>query len=565
MAFDFSAMERRWRRAWESADCHRAHRRPSARRYFIHDSAPFPNGPLHMGHVRTYVLGDINARYRRLLGSEVLYHTGFDAFGLPIELEAAERGLSPSELVRDSIAAMTEQLRALGISYDWSMVPTTCDPRCYRWTQWLFLEMFDAGLVERRAAELNWCERCRTTLARLQTEEGRCWRCGEQVGARRLDQWFVLISKHRDALLRGLSGLEGWSSRVKGMLRGLIEDRGGGEAGDWLVSRQRSWGTPIPLVHCAGCGVVPVPRDALPVVLPEDLDWSGAPGALARHVGFAATSCPRCGAAARRETDTLDCFFDDIWCFLQGLVLSADRPGFTRENLLRWLPVDLCQSGFDTVAYFHIYRFLGRFLVERGLIDDPEMIRRFPGSAMVLAGGRKMSKHLGNAVSPARILDEFGADALRLAIVSAAEPSRDLHWSRAPLVRATRLLERIDGLYGWTPESAESEADCTRAACRLESVGRRHIAGIAAYIEAHRPHAAIAELDAWCRSLHRFAARRVPTHRLDPADARLLREQLGRFAVALAPFAPYLAEECWHRLGNRTLLVSAEWPAEAVA
>jgi len=558
-------MQRRWRHAWESAECHRAPRHPSSKGYFIHDAAPFPNGPLHMGHVRTYVLGDIHARSRRLLGHEVLYYTGFDAFGLPIELAAAEIGVQPIELVRESIATMTEQLKALGISYDWSMVQTTCDPRCYRWTQWLFLEMFDAGLVERREAELSWCDRCETTLARLQINDECCWRCGEQVGTRRLDQWFVRTSALRDSLLAGLSRLEGWSHQVKAMLRGLLLDREGGEAGDWLVSRQRSWGTPIPLVDCGTCGVVPVPRDALPVVLPDDLDWGGGPGPLARHETFRSTACPRCGAACTRETDTLDCFFDDIWCFLQGLVLGVEDPGFTRENLMRWLPVDLCQSGFDTVAYFHLYRFLGRFLAERGLIDDPEMIRRFPGSAMVLAGGRKMSKHLGNAVSPAEILDEFGADALRVAIVWAAEPSRDLSWSRSLLIKARRLLEQIHELYDWIPDRSHPQSGPSRAARQLESLGEGHHSRAAAFIDAYRPHAAVAEIASWCRGLRRFAERRVPTGRIGAADAGLLCEQLDRFARTLAPFAPYLAQECWHRLGHDGLLGAAGWPRQTEA
>ena len=184
---------------------------------------------------------------------------------------------------------------------------------------------------------------------------------------------------------------------------------------------------------------------------------------------------------------------------------------------------------------------------------------------MVLAGHRKMSKHLGNAICPDEVLDEFGADALRIAIIWAAEPSHDLSWSRPLLLKATRLLERIEELYGWVPGIARSQKSCSRAARQLEPMGRGHLASITAFIDAYRPHAAIAELAVWCRCLHRFTERRVPTGRIGPADVELLREQLHHFAVALAPFAPYLAEESWHRLGNRGLLVSARWPRETRA
>ncbi|MCZ6870233.1 MAG: class I tRNA ligase family protein, partial [Gammaproteobacteria bacterium] len=422
-AYDFHELERRWRAAWERSHCHQAPEAPVGPKYFIHDAAPFPNGPLHLGHVRTYLLGDVMARYQRLRGRCVLYLTGFDAFGLPIELAAEEAGLSPPQLVAQCIGLMTRQLKELGISYDWSRVPRTCDPDCYRWTQWLFLELLEAGLIERRTARLHWCPRCRTTLARIQVEDEGCWRCGSRVTQRAFPQWFVAISHYSDRLHRTVEDLDQWSNRSKRMLRGFFDTNGradrshGNRAHEWLVSRQRSWGTPIPIVYCACCGVVPVPREDLPVCLPETLDWTNGSGALARCESFRETSCPRCGGSARRETDTLDCFFDDIWCFLQPLVTLGRSPGFTRENLGDWLPVDCAQSGLDTCICFHLYRFLGRFLHDRGLLHDPEPIRRFVGNEMVLAGGRKMSKHFGNAVSPESIVREHGADALRVAML----------------------------------------------------------------------------------------------------------------------------------------------------
>jgi len=332
--YDVHRVETKWQAAWEDAGCHRAPDAPRGEKFFVHDSTPFPNGPLHLGHVRTYLLGDLTARYQRLRGKCVLYHTGFDSFGLPIELDAIEEGITPRELVRRSKREQTRQFRQLGISYDWSRVADTSDPGTYRWTQWLFLEMLDAGLVERRDAPLNWCARCVTTLARLQVEEGGCWRCGTQVESRQFPQWFVLMSRYAERLRRSLDGLDGWSERARRTLAGILDDPGGGGrgqgGGDWLVSRQRSWGTPIPIVHCERCGAVPVPAADLPVPLPDGLDWASGSGALARCDDFVEAACPSCSGAARRETDTLDCFFDDSWCFFQNLVLSGRSPGFTR-------------------------------------------------------------------------------------------------------------------------------------------------------------------------------------------------------------------------------------------
>jgi len=537
-AYDVQQVEAHWRERWEHAGCHRAPRRPGAAKWFVHDAAPFPNGPLHMGHVRTYVLGDVTARYQRLRGKAVLYHTGFDAFGLPIELEAIRRGLTPRELVERSARTMRQQLERLGISYDWSMVPNTCDPACYRWTQWLFLEMFEAGLVYRCAAPLNWCPRCETTLSRLQVEDGTCWRCHGDVETRNLPQWFVAVSRYGPRLSESLKGL------------------------DWLVSRQRSWGTPMPIVHCASCGPVPVPDGDLPVLLPDDLDWASGSGALARCDAFLATDCPRCGRPARRESDTLDCFFDDIWCFLQALALRGDPPGLSRRNFDGWLPVDRCQSGIDAVQYFHLYRFLGQFLAERGVLDDPELIRSYLGSDLVLAGGRKMSKHLGNAVSPQAILDDQGADVLRVAMLWAGGPQRAIDWHAGLLERAEALLAATYALTErCAPHCREATgAAASRAGTAVETASRRCAREVARFIEQYRPNAALERLADLLKRAERFADRRVPTGRLTPDEAGALRATLMAYLVALAPFAPHLAEECWRRMNCAGLVCQAVWP-----
>ncbi len=572
-SYDVRKTEARWQRVWEDAGCHRAPRLPGPTKYFVHDSAPSPNGPLHLGHVRTYVLGDMTARYQRLLGKSVLYHTGFDAFGLPIELEAIEQAISPRRLVEQSIETMTRQLKQLGISYDWSLIPTTCDPACYRWTQWLFLEMYDAGIVERREAPVSYCLRCETTLARLQIEEGCCWRCGSEVGTRQLRQWFIATSSYTRRLRDSLEKLDQWSRRAKNMVAGLLDETldaresRSGRLGDWLVSRQRSWGTPIPLIHCDRCGVVPVPRSQLPVVLPEDLDWGSGSGALSRNERFTNTTCPVCQGSARRETDTLDCFFDDTWCFLQALTLRAKCPGLTRENLLGWLPVDRYQSGFDTIVYLHLYRFLGLFLQEHGILDDPEIVRSFLGNELVLSRGRKMGKHLGNAISPHEILETFGADALRVAMLWAAGPQRAVEWEQDLLEKAAAFLDSIHELVRSVLEgehpgpSVRPPSGGSRAAQSLQATGARTVERVGRFIEECRPNAAIEDLATLGRAIGRFAERRVRTGRLTLSDVVVLDQVTGDLLIALAPFAPHLAEECWAMLGNESLVCCARWPA----
>jgi leucyl-tRNA synthetase len=219
--YDPARVEAKWQARWEAAGCFNATGKPG-RKFFNFDGGPFPNGPLHMGHVRTFTLGDVMARYRRLRGDSVLYCFEFDAFGLPNELAANAIGVTPEELTRRNITAMRRQMVRLGLSYDWDHVVTTCDPAYYRWTQWLFLKLHELGLIYRTPAALNWCPSCQTTLAHMQVEDGRCWRCETQVEPRKLTQWFVRLSRYSAVLSESLDRVEGLSARVRSILHGFI-------------------------------------------------------------------------------------------------------------------------------------------------------------------------------------------------------------------------------------------------------------------------------------------------------------------------------------------------------
>ena len=568
--YDASAVESRWHVAWERAGCFRAPRRPTGPKYFNYDSGPFPNGPLHMGHVRTYVLGDATARYQRLLGKSVLYATEWDAFGLPNELAAYETGVAPRVHTDRCIAIMREQLRALGISYDWSRVRSTCDPGYMRGTQRLFLDLRAAGLVDQREAELPFCSSCVTTVARMQVDaQGRCWRCGTAVATRSLRQWCVVLSRHSDRLRDGLDNLREWSDSSKALLRGFIGSAAGSHrVHDWVISRQRSWGTPIPVVHCPTCGPVSLRAQDLPLLLPDDLDWTGGPHPLASHPSFADASCPECGAAGRRETDTLDCFFDDVWCFLASLVRPNQGLEDGRDSLAAWLPVDRFHAGLDTFFYLHLHRFLGIVLHERGIVSDPELIRSYVGHEMVLARGRKMSKHLGNAVSPEAILRTHGADALRVGMLWAAGPQRGVEWRADTVDKARHLLAGVHELYARCAPichavAAESSADASRAARDLANRAAETFARVGGFIEEYRMNAAIEEWAGLARAIRTFAEHRIASRRLVPADAATLRTVLTDAAVALSPFAPHLSEECRSMLGDAPFSATARWPGRA--
>ena len=568
VSYDARSLEAHWSRLWKRDACYRAPDVPDGPKFYNYDSGPFPNGPLHMGHVRTYLLGDVTARYQRALGKSVLYCTEWDAFGLPNELEALRRSVSPQTFTRRWIETMKRQLRALGISYDWSRIRSTCDPDYYKWTQWLFLRLREWNLVVRDEAELPYCPGCQTTLARMQVVEQRCWRCNAEVGTRRLYQWFVTLSIYNDRLLRGLDQLDGWSPQVRNLVRGIAHARNGRLGGDWLISRQRSWGTPIPMVRCEACDFVPVPDEQLPVKLPDDLDWTQGPEALALHRTFVEVECPVCGKPAKRETDTLDCFFDDIWCQVSPLVELKSNPGFRTARADAWLPVDRFHSGFDTVAYLHLHRFLGAVFHERGGLATEEPIRSHLGHEMVLAKGRKMSKHLGNAVSPTKLIRRHGADALRLAVLWAAGPSTAINWHPERIDRAVSLLGEIHRFFGATVLSRLAELSTrsshagspSKALVALSRRAARSIDAIGRYVEEYRPNAAIDEWLALFKRTRGFATSRIESSRLSDADAAGLREIVEAELVALSLFAPHLAEELWFRTGHRTYVVQENWP-----
>jgi leucyl-tRNA synthetase len=779
------AVEPKWRAAWDDAEAFRAETGSPKPKYYVLEMFPYPSGQLHVGHARNYAIGDVVARFKRARGFNVLHPMGWDAFGLPAENAAAERGVDPAVWTGENIVRMREELRRLGLSLDWSRELATCDPEYYGRQQEWFLRLLERGLVYRKEGLVNWDPVDMTVLANEQVIDGRGWRSGAVVERRKLNQWFMRITDYAEELLLGLETLDRWPEKVRlmqenwiGKSRGLrltfrfagpvpldhasdgitvyttrpdtlygasfiavspdhplatelaardpevaafiararqggtseaeieaaeklgwdtglrvkhpfdfarelpvwianfvlmdygtgaifgcpahdqrdldfarkyglpvipvvlppgedptsfhvkqeayvgpgriynsdfldgleieaakaaaivrAEAEGIGEGAivyrlrDWGVARQRGWGCPVPVVHCATCGVVPVPVDQLPVRLPEGLDFSQPGNALARHPTWKHTTCPRCAGPAERETDTLDTFVDSSWYFARFPDPRAEPP-IDKAAADYWLPVDQYIGGIEHAVLHLLYsRFITRALADEGLLSvrEPfaglftqgmvthETYRRqsgewlepaeveirsegatrrgyalATGEPVVIGEAEKMSKSKRNVVAPADIADTYGVDAARIFVLSDSPPERDVQWTSAGVEGAWRLINRI-----W----AEFEEDLPKAggggdaATGLEPRRAAHkaIKAVTEAIEGFRFNSAIARL-------YEFVAT-VREARLAKASGDARREALSALARLVAPFAPHLAEECWQTLGESGLLALAPWPA----
>jgi leucyl-tRNA synthetase len=698
---------------------------------YVKASSPFTSGNLHMGHVRDYAIGDAYARFRRARGDAVLFGFGFDAFGLPAELAAIERQVLPAEWVRQCGDRMLEQMKRLGLSFDYDRVFYSSDEGQYRWTQWLFLTLLEMGMIYLDDATVDWCDTCQTTLASIQVEEGgTCWRCHDEVRLIRRPTWFLKItgyleendanteklenwddlalatqryilgrsegveldlegsggtltvfSPHLGALDRAgfallsprhpeidawatsadareeleqmrsggwersardarsvpvvdtgssLTGLDGAELPV--LVSPLVDARFGptaalgipavdeadreiaarvarvpdweppdedeAEAGeqdpasplpaaareakryranDFSISRQRAWGTPIPIVHCEQCGPVPVPEADLPVVLPRDLMPRAEGNPLAERPDFVEVECPKCGAAARRETDTLDCHFDALFLWVPAAVPPAARAEqmFTHPELQDWLPAERLVAGGDSGGFVFDQRIVTKALRDHGefaFMADGEPFAGCLFHEMVIADGRKMSKHLGNVVNPDELVDQYGADTVRLAVLYAAGPAKTLNWSDGAVRFASRFLrnlwtycqDRFAALDG-IPHDPEAAADTEHMRDRLRKWcenGLERITEDTAELQLHKSIRNITRLFERIQDFEKRVAQR--RGQLDRADAEAQVAALVLLLQALAPFAPHAAEELLIASGREDAReLFGSWPDSA--
>jgi leucyl-tRNA synthetase len=724
--YDPQTIEARRQAAWRARDAFRTPVLTEGQpRKYIKPSAPFTSGNIHIGHVRSYSIGDAYARFSRARGDAVLFAFGFDAFGLPAELGAISSGESPSDWVSRCASHMQGQLERLGFSFDWSRSFLSSDALMYRWSQWLFLTLLQAGLIYRGTGTVDWCETCQTTLATIQVEDGLCWRCHNPVQLIQQTQWYLGISayvpenderlqeladsgiwdesslasqrfvlgrvdgveldlsgpdgvaltvftphadtlalarfvaispKHPDAerwiadpavleqleelrsgglerdsrdaeeiplidtghtlpspatgeplpvlispivdgrfgatAVLGIPAQDRTDALIAGRLglqvddadededidrksKSLIEDRSSGigrrpavryRANDFSISRQRSWGTPIPIVYCERCGAVPVPEEQLPVLLPLDLKPTGLGNPLAEREDFVQTTCPSCGGAARRETDTLDCHFDALWLWVPACVPAGERERplqeiFALEDLRRWLPSERLVAGSDSGNFVFDQRIVTKALRDIGplaFLADGEPFAGCLFHEMVIRDGRKMSKHLGNVVDPDELLAKYGADTVRLATLYAARPQRSLNWSDSAVLRCNRFLAQVweFSLRHLTTPALVSDSGDLRDT--TEHLRLKLSTWCAAAVEKTTEEMESLEMHSAVRNVMRLLDRikdfekRVLARQpeLSRADRDALLEALTVLVQLLGPFAPHLSEELWIAFGN---------------
>jgi leucyl-tRNA synthetase len=518
------ATEKHWQSVWQQTRLHEVDLSAAERPFFNLMMFPYPSAEgLHVGNVFAFTGADIYGRWQAMSGQDVFEPMGFDAFGIHSENFAIQRGEHPAALTARNVERFRDQLRGLGNRFAWDQQVDTTSPEYYRWTQWIFLQLFKAGLAERKKAPVNWCPADRTVLADEQVIDGRCERCDTPVEQRELEQWFLRITAYADRLLNNLDGLD-WSGVVKTAQRHWI-----GGLRDWLISRQRYWGTPIPIVYCARCGTVPVPEDQLPVLLPVLDDWmprATGSSPLADLPSFYETTCPRCGQPARRETDVADNFLDSAWYYLRFPSADVhDRP-FDAERTEQWLPVHMYVGGAEHSVLHLLYsRFICMALYDLGLVQFEEPFTRFRAHGLLTMSGAKMSKSRGNVVNPDDYVTRYGADTLRMYLMFLGPFDQGGEFSDRGIGGMHRFVQRAWRL------CTGPRADAPTVDERKEL--HRLIQRVGVDIGALRFNTAIAALMGY---LHGRSA--------------LFEEEADVLPRLLAPFAPHLAEEVWARVGR---------------
>jgi leucyl-tRNA synthetase len=729
MKYPFKEIEEKWQGYWQKQKIFQVQPDPERKKYYLLEMFPYPSGKIHMGHVRNYTIADVAARFKTIQGYNVLHPMGFDAFGQPAENAAIKNKTKPDIWTHKCIDWMRDELKRMGFSYDWIREVSTCNSDYYKWNQWIFLKMFERGLAFRKAANVNWCPSCETTLANEEVIDEGCWRCQTKVEQRDLEQWFLKITAYKERLLEDLDQLENWPQRVlvmqtnwigrsegvqiyfrlkenektipvfttradtifgatyivlapehplakeiikdrpgektvlkfidkvsretkavrttsdvkkegvftgahainpvnneeipvwvadyvlmeygtgaimavpthdqrdflfakehklpmriviqppshpatqlpeemtqayegdgfqvnSGQFNGLpnqeakkkiaqwMEKQGMGKIEthwrlrDWLISRQRYWGTPIPIIYCSKCGVVPVPYADLPVELPKEAPFTGKGGSpLSKVKEFVNVSCPKCRSNARRETDTMATFFDSSWYFLRFCSPKFDAQPFDKKEADYWMPVDQYIGGIEHAILHLLYsRFFTKFFKDLKMVDFNEPFIRLLTQGMVLKDGEVMSKSRGNIVDPDSIIKKYGADTLRLFILFAAPPETELEWDDRGIEGAFKFLNRV-----WRiKENLKDKSDPN-----LVRALHKTIKKFTADIEDFRFNTAIASLMELVNTIYQSKADR---------------EVFSQLIIMLSPIVPHFSEELWHMLGNKESVLKAPWP-----
>ncbi|GAB4368137.1 MAG: hypothetical protein Kow00121_07010 [Elainellaceae cyanobacterium] len=522
---------------------------------------PYPSAEgLHVGNVYAFTGADIYGRFMAMQGKTVFEPMGFDAFGIHSENFAIKKGIHPNQLTARNVERFREiQLKRIGNRFCWNYEIQTTDPSYYKWTQWIFLQLFKAGLAIRKAAQVNWCPSCKTVLADEQVIHGECERCCTIATQRELEQWFFKITDYAQRLLDNLDRLD-WSEKVKVTQRNWIgrsENNGVVQyhLRDWLISRQRYWGAPIPIIYCDTCGTVPVPEEQLPVQLPTTEQWlpqGTGSSPLADIPEFVNTTCPICGNAARRETDVSDNFLDSAWYFLR--YPSSDRHDvpFDPKVTARWLPVNMYIGGAEHSVLHLLYtRFITMALHDLGYVPFEEPFQRFYAHGLLTKDGAKMSKSKGNVVNPEQYIEAYGADTLRTYLMFIGPYHQGGDFSDRGIAGIRRFLNRV-----W--ELVIKHRDCLSGAPDQESQRRLHqtIDRVFQDIGALKYNTAIAALMEYLNVLQS----KVLQSKVLQLKSNLTEVEVKSYLLMLAPFAPHITEELWHQLGETDSIHRQRFP-----
>ena len=741
--YDPQTVETKAQAVWEESGCFIGDENRPGEKYYCLAMFPYPSGRLHMGHVRCYTLGDVIARYRRLKGYNVLHPMGWDAFGLPAENAAIKHNIPPAKWTRDNIDYMRTQMQRLGFGMDWSREFATCDSDYYRWEQWLFLRLYEKGMVYRKNAVVNWDPEDQTVLANEQVVDGRGWRSGAVVERREMAQWFLKITDYARELLDELDDMPGWPESVKSMQRNWIGRSEGAEidfvvehdpaqrltvfttrpdtllgatyvavaaehplaalaatidsavadfieacsknttaeadmatmekagvatelqvrhpltgkllpvwvanfvlmeygsgavmsvpahdqrdwefarkygidivqviepmgdedcdlataaftakgrlvnsgefdgqdfdaafkaivaalettaAGrsvtnyrlrDWGVSRQRYWGCPIPVIHCDSCDVVPVPEADLPVELPTDVTFEGVSSPLHKMDEFLNVPCPKCGAPARRETDTFDTFMESSWYFAR--FASPDAATMVDERTNFWAPVDHYVGGIEHAILHLLYaRFYFKLMRDEGLVQADEPFKKLMMLGMVLQDGKKMSKSAGDAGDPQKLLDRYGADTVRTAMMFAAPPEQSFEWSEAGLEGAARFLKRLwTMVHDHTAAGAVAQLQVQDLSAAGKALRRKTHETLQKADDDYGRRQQFNTVVSAVMELLNTVGKTAPAN---DADRAAVQEAWESAVLIISPIAPHIAHELWGVLGRNGALVEQPWP-----
>ena len=728
MKYDYKSIEAKWQKRWEEERAFQAQDMSEKPKFYGLVEFPYPSGAgMHVGHIKAYGGLEVVSRKRRMQGYNVLFPIGFDAYGLPTENYAIKTGIHPREVTDRNIARFTDQLKRVGFSFDWSRVIDTTDEDYYKWTQYIFLKMFENGLVFRDTALVNYCPSCKVVLSNEDSQGGKCDICHSDIIQKSKDVWYLRITAYADRLLTGLDTVdylpniklqqENWIGKSTGafvdfsvaeaeeklrvyttrpdtlfgvtfmviapehpmidkladrihnmadvlsyreecakksefdrtqlvkektgvclegisavnpvsgkqipiyiadyvmmgygtgaimavpahderdyafakkfgadiipvieggdisqeaytgdgnminsdFLNGVatkkeaiakmikrLEELGVGEAGvqykmkEWAFNRQRYWGEPIPIVHCARCGMVPVPYEELPLRLPDMKEFApgeGGESPLAKVESYVNCTCPRCGKAARRETDTMPQWAGSSWYFLRYIDPNNENALADPEKLKYWMPVDWYNGGMEHVTRHMIYsRFWHKFLYDIGEVNTDEPYAKRTAQGLILGpDGEKMSKSKGNVVDPNEVVDAYGADVLRTYILFMGDYASAAPWSDAGVRGAKRFLERFADVYDFVSDKPSSSA--------LISAIHKTIRKVSADIEDMKFNTAIAAMMGLLNMIFE--------------EKSITREEYGILIRLLCPFAPHLCEELWEMIGEKSICSLAAWP-----